>query len=73
MSISSVMSASSVGGYHQPAWSGRSPPTQHLRALVDGVLDQLLDVLAALLGGQRADVGALLHRVADGERRTSPW
>src|SRR3954469_8295032 len=44
-------------------------PTDHDgRPLGPGVLDVLLDVLDAGLGGQRADLGVGDHRVADGQR-----
>ena len=44
---------------------GRGAAAQHLGAFGDGVRDELLHVVALLLGGQRSDVGAVQHRVAD--------
>ena len=48
---------------------GDLPAGEHLGALVLRLLDLVLELLPEVRAGERAEVGAVGHRVADGERR----
>ena len=65
MTMSVVTSVKTVGSKKLPPWAARLPPVTTLAALLQGVGDMRLDLLARLHVDQRADHRTRLEPVGD--------